>query len=504
MNKTTFRRTLLALHAAGALAAAVFASNSSHAAESAAGANLLIENVTIVSPELAAPQPGRWVRIENGRISAIADHAITAPAGTRRLNGAGKFLTPGLMDSHVHVSIPAGLPFGVQSPGLDRLVSDYQRQQPRSYLYFGVTQLLDPAGFEDGIAAFKAQPQKPDLFRCGAASVLNGYPRIVAGNEVHSILPEFIYEPENPDPIPAGVDPAQHTPEAVVARIAASGARCIKIFIEDGFGEAHHMPLLKPKTMARVRAAAHQAGLLVVAHANAYDMQQIAVTADVDVLAHGLWSWGKLSSADGLPSEIAALMQQVQQKHIGFQPTLRVVAGLRDLFVPATLSDPVLSKITPPAVLDFYRSADGKFFQQELRADFGDGSDAELAAVYEKIYQQGARVTRYLHSIGQPLLLASDTPSAPVYANQPGYNSYQELRALINAGIPLDAAFRAGTLNNARQFGLDGDYGTVEQGKIANLLLLASNPLQTADAWAQIETVILHGNPLARESLAAN
>ena len=62
---------------------------------------------------------------------------------------------------------------------------------------------------------------------------------------------------------------------------------------------------------------------------------------------------------------------------------------------------------------------------------------------------------------------------------------------------------RAATLNNARQFGLAKDYGTVEPGKIANLLLLTANPLQTMRAWSQIEKVVLHGDVIARETLAA-
>jgi imidazolonepropionase-like amidohydrolase len=45
-----------------------------------------------------------------------------------------------------------------------------------------------------------------------------------------------------------------------------------------------------------------------------------------------------------------------------------------------------------------------------------------------------------------------------------------------HSGIPLDAIFRAATINNARQFKLDRDYGTVAEGKIAKLLLLEANP----------------------------
>ena len=74
---------------------------------------------------------------------------------------------------------------------------------------------------------------------------------------------------------------------------------------------------------------------------------------------------------------------------------------------------------------------------------------------------------------------------------------------MAEAGVPLDAVLRAGTLNNAKQFGLEKDYGTVAVGKKANLLLLRSNPLQSVTAWNEIDTVVLHGAAIKRESLTA-
>jgi imidazolonepropionase-like amidohydrolase len=75
---------------------------------------------------------------------------------------------------------------------------------------------------------------------------------------------------------------------------------------------------------------------------------------------------------------------------------------------------------------------------------------------------------------------------------------------MARAGIPLSAIFAAATVNNARQFRLEKDYGTVEKGKIANLLLLDANPLASVEAWTRIDKVILRGEPIERESLAAD
>ena len=57
--------------------------------------SLLIENVTVLSAEQPQPRGNQYVLVRDGRIAAVSDRAIPVPAGTRRLDGTGKFLTPG-------------------------------------------------------------------------------------------------------------------------------------------------------------------------------------------------------------------------------------------------------------------------------------------------------------------------------------------------------------------------------------------------------------------------
>jgi imidazolonepropionase-like amidohydrolase len=466
-----------------------------------AAADLLIENVTVLSPERSQPLLNRYVLIRDDRIAEVLDHPPTSVAA--RIDGTGKFLTPGLMDSHVHVSGVPGMAMG--DAGHKSLSLDYERQQPRSYLYFGVTQLLDLNNAPDAIAAFEAQPQRPDLFRCGGAPVLNGYPTVFVDPPArYRLMPDYIFEPANRDVLPVGADASAHTPEAVMARIAKSGAKCVKLFVEDGFGPASDWPILSVDSMRRVREAAHKLGLLVVAHANALDMQSIAVAAHVDVLAHGLWNWPTLIKDEGVPKSIAEHLRKVHAAKIGWQATLRVLSGQRDLFLSGTLDDPVYPKVVPPALLAWYRTDEAQFFKRDLQREFGNAPDAKIAQFQWQGVERDMRATRFLYELGHVLLLGSDTPSAPTYGSQPGYDTFREMQLLSQAGIPLSAIFAAGTINNARQFRLDKDYGTVEVGKIANLLLLTANPLDSVGAWDQIEKIILHGKPLDRASLAAD
>lgn len=473
--------------------------------------SLIIENVTIVSPELSQPVGPRNVLIRAGRIQVISESPISTPPAARRVNGAGKYLTPGIFDAHVHVSDAIGLPFGTTDPALTDLANQFFAQQPRSYLYFGVTQVLDLANRPAQVALFAAQQKHPDTFRCGAAPIVDGYPLVFFPKETrYSVAPDYIFEPANAreHPLPAGGIAAEHTPEAVVERIAATDARCVKMFIEDGFGDVKDWPIPSVATLRRVRAAAHKHGLLLMVHANALDTQRMAIDADVDVIVHGVWQWNELNAQPGIPPAIAEHLRRIRAKDIGYQATLRVLPGVSDLLRPGVLDDPVYPKVVPPALLAWYRTEPAQWFRTVV---YGPKVDAAAVIAGERAANEhwatsehGLRALRYLYELGQPLLLGSDTPSAPSYGNQPGYDTFREMQLMAQAGIPLSAILSAATINNARRLKMEKDYGTIEHGKIGNLLLLDANPLANVDAWARIDTVILRGEPIERESLAAD
>jgi imidazolonepropionase-like amidohydrolase len=470
-------------------------------------ADLLIENVSVVSPELVSAVSNRYVLVRDGRIITVSARPIAAAKDAQRVNGKGKFLTPGIMDAHVHVTSTSGIPFPTDDPALLKLREQFLKQQPRSYLYFGVTQVLDPSNEPTSIATFEAQPLRPDLFRCGAAPALDGYPTVFLDKPFrYQAMPDWIYEPANAKehPLPPGADAATHTPDVIVERIAKSGARCVKLFVEDGFGAATDWPILTPDTMKKTIAAAHQRGLLVMAHANALGMQRIAVDAGVDVLAHGVWNWDEVSDTQGVPKPIAAHLASIKAKEIGYQPTLRVIYGLADLYRADTLRDPMYRAVVPPEVLAWYGTEPGQWYKRLLRGEYGGATDEKMMSIHIRTGAAGMRAMKYLNvNLGYPLLLGSDTPSSPTFGQQPGYDTYREMRLMAQGGIALSEILKAATINNARQFGIDKDYGTIAPGKIANLLLLNANPLTSVSAWSQIHRIVLHGQVLERESLRA-
>ena len=112
------------------------------------------------------------------------------------------------------------------------------------------------------------------------------------------------------------------------------------------------------------------------------------------------------------------------------------------------------------------------------------------------------QVVSYLAARNANFLFGTDTPSAPTYGNLPGLNGYLEMQQLREAGLSLAQIFKAATINNAREFKLDSQLGSIESGKIANLVLLKTSPLKSVDAYDRIVTVWVHGKPISRHSLA--
>jgi imidazolonepropionase-like amidohydrolase len=312
--------------------------------------------------------------------------------------------------------------------------------------------------------------------------------------------------------VPAGVDAADHTPEAVVARMKADGAICVKTFFDRGPDPRSSLPVPQLATIRALVRAAHAAGLPVLLHASSAKAQAFGLDAGVDIMAHGLWNWGEAAApAAGLTPAIQATLDRVLQMHVGWQPTFRVAVGFRDLLLPSFLSNPALARALPDSLLRWYRTEEGQSFHNQLASGFLSAShgdtraiEAQVNELYSSNFGKLERATRYLADHDGRLLFGTDTPCAPLYSNPPGLNGWWEIQSLAAAGVTPAQIFRAATLANAQALGLDQKIGTVEVGKRANLLLLRDDPSQTIQAYAHIEKVILSGKLLYPADLAAD
>jgi imidazolonepropionase-like amidohydrolase len=475
-------------------------------------ADLRIEHVTIVSPERVSPMRDALVRVHDGRIVAISRAGGTtaqSSADAIAIDGSGLFLAPGLIDSHVHLGqIPGMTPEQeAQHPDIAKAARD---QIPRSYLLYGFTTLIDLISTPQEMARWKSHDIVPDTYFCGGAALMDGYAMNYAPKpQRYQWWPYMLIEPGTQ--APDGIDPAVHTPQAVVSRMKADGAICVKTFFERGFGGVRDLPVPKLETIREVVKAAHAAVMPVLMHANSDEAQRFGLDAGVDIMAHGLWNWNRQhSTSTELTPGIRKILDDELAQNVGWQPTIQVLYGIRDLLSTSYLSDPRLSRVLPSNLLEWYRSPEGQWFRVVLSQEMklpADANPSQLERVFKNFAPAVDRVehaTTYLVARHGRILFGTDTPSAPTYANPPGLNGWLEMHRLIDAGETPAQIFKSATLTNAQALKLDQDIGTVQVGKRANLLLLRLDPTQTIDAYAGIVKVILNGRVLDPSELAAN
>jgi hypothetical protein len=470
---------------------------------------IVIEDVTLISPERQAPLPHVAVVIRDGRIAEIGTGMVAGPHATR-IDGHDRFLIPGLIDSHVHVGSMGPLDDDAVSAHPE-LLQAYRMQLPRSYLAFGFTTLVDLDLREGTRLWFDSTAVHPNLFHCGrAVHIVGGYGAFrIPKNAAEASNANVVYEQTQAKQWPTTLDSSDYSPARAVDRVVEAGGVCLKTFVEPGFGGAAQWPVPGPETLAALRAETKRRGLVLVVHANAIDSWRVALNiAHADVIAHGLWHWpgDRLSTAP--PPEAREVIQTAARAGVGVQPTLQAVYGDLSIFDPSLLNDPRLKEALPDVLVAYLKGHEGRTsrraiadeYRQAIAKFFGPASP-DPAAILSVAPARAAATLRTMQAENVKLLFGTDTPSNEGIGNPPGLNGRLELARWSEAGVPLSRILRAATLDNAAAFGLSTKLGSIEIGRRADLLLLHANPLQTISAYDAIDLVFLNGNPIPRRSL---
>jgi imidazolonepropionase-like amidohydrolase len=293
---------------------------------------IVIEDVTLISPERPAPLPHTTVVIRGGRIAEIGANLVAGPHA-QRIDGRGRFLIPGLIDTHVHAGDPAPLDEAavVAHP---ELLQAYRAQLPRSFLAFGFTTLVDLNLAPDTLSWFNRAPVHPTFYHCGpAVRVIGGYtaqrtPKDAAAASRMNI----VYQSSQAKDWPANLDPRDYTPARAVDRVVETGGICVKTFVETGFGGVFHWPVPTAETLDALRIATRKRGLVFVIHANAVESWQAALGAHADVIAHGLWHWPGDRMSATPPVEAREVIEAAGRAGVWVQPTLQVIYGEQSVF----------------------------------------------------------------------------------------------------------------------------------------------------------------------------
>ncbi len=164
---------------------------------------------------------------------------------------------------------------------------------------------------------------------------------------------------------------------------------------------------------------------------------------------------------------------------------LRNIASLDD---PKMHSDPRV-KYMPPGFTDGWNPANDFRFKDRTAEDYELGR-----SIYKKLTELIVPMRR----AGVEFLAGTDVMNPYCF---PGFSLHDELALLVQAGLSPMEALQAATLNPARYLGKDKDLGTVEKGKIADVVLLDANPLEDIGNSKKVNAVVVGGKLLPKAEL---
>ncbi len=169
---------------------------------------------------------------------------------------------------------------------------------------------------------------------------------------------------------------------------------------------------------------------------------------------------------------------------------------------------PTLVAQRPPYAYDGHVIANDwrlKYIPKKWRSDWVPENDifmkdftAADQAGFWRLYRRWVELVGTLRRDGVDFLAGTDLVRPFIY---PGFSLHEELQLLVSAGLSPTEALQAATLNPAKFLGIEGSLGTVEMGKIADLVLLDENPLEDIRNTQKIRAVILNGTYLDRTAL---
>jgi imidazolonepropionase-like amidohydrolase len=353
------------------------------------------------------------------------------------------------MDMHIHLTGARGSAGTDERAGIRAL---------HGYLYSGFTSVYDAGNLPDYIFGLRARERggeitAPRIFATGGVVTAPGGHGGGRGATLVDSWPEAI--------------------EALDAHLAREPDMVKLTFDEHGWGTRPLIPLLDPDLMSRVGTYFNEHGVRTTVHISHEFRARQAIVAGINTLAHpiiqGPVSEGfvKLMAATGTP----------------MVSTLTIGEGYSRL-------------VEHPEFLDtpLYRAVYEEELLQRLRTTVRDSYAARTWTTWMKVMTPVAQENlRLIVEAGGVIVLGSDQSSGPA--------SHRELELMVEGGIPALEAIRIGTLNAAAFLGKERDFGSVEEGKLADLVLLNADPIADISNAQDIDMVIKGGQVIDRERL---
>jgi len=415
----------------------------------------VISNVNIIDVHDGSIIENQFVLIDSGKIKSILLNSENLPDQFRSIDGKDKFLLPGLAEMHAHIPHPnAGKKY------LDNTLF--------LYLSNGVTTIRGMLGHPSHLQ-LREQAANNELL---SPRIFTSSPSL-NGNTVTSV-------------------------EEAKTKVTA--------YAKDGYDFLKLHPGLKLEVFEEIVKTANAEGIDFSGH----------VSVDVGIRRALNSKYGSVDHVDGYLEGLvpdSAGVNPDKNGFFGFNFTYLANEESIDELVQLTKENEVWV-VPTQALFDRWFSPESaktlaaqpemKYIPKNMLQNWIDSktnliSDSSYSAEKWLRFNTLRRKLIYeLNKNGHCLLLGSD---APQVFNVPGFSIHHELKGMRDAGLTPLEAIQIGTLNPAKFFGMEGEFGEVIEGASADLILLNANPLVDLENLKNPAGVMVRGRWLSRENI---
>lgn len=378
------------------------------------------------------------ILIRDGVIDRVSP-TLTAPPGATVLDVAGRWIVPGLTEMHTHTTDTTSL---------------------RMALALGVTSTLTIYTGDDSI---------PPRWEAPSHIPSNAAPRmhLVGGRFRVQDMPRG---QERPRPMMAPT-----TPEEVAEHLdayRAGGVTRIKIWVDDGTVQFENpMPTFNDRILSALVAGARARNMTVFVHALTGELYRRAVAAGPTWIIHPMVT-DELTTRD---------VEALKASGLGWTTVMSIVLWNGDprRYARMSLADPRLVAAMPPEVVERHR----------VEASLPENPHLlSRPRIVDRASDYLATIRRNMH-----LAVESDLTISVGSDRTVGYGTHLEIELLRDAGLDAQTILRASTLGGAEALGVSDAFGSVDPGKVADLVVLSSNPLQEITNLRDVELVLKGG-----------
>jgi len=411
----------------------------------------VFKNFTLIDGTGRAPVAASAMIVDNGRITWVGPVAqLQPPAGAQTIDLTGRFLMPGIINTHTHIG---------NTIDLDQDKKNFTRENIeknlKTFAAYGVTTAISMGTDQD--LMFKIRDEQR----------ATGRP---AETRVYSVGQGFVFK--NGYGGLAGVNPQYATVAEIAPAVAAQAAKhvdFIKFWMDDELGKNPKMPYAMSKAIID---EAHKHNLRAVAH--------IFYLADAKELVNEGVN-GFMHSVRDQPID-QALIDGMKQR--GVWQVAATLEREASMYVYGTrapfLDDPFFIHAVSPAV---------------LKALGSPGHEKTIASdpnfkKYPAFFETAKANLKKLADAGVHYGMGTDTGPPGRF---PGFGEHWEMQLMVEAGLTPMQVIVASTRSGAEFLGAK-DLGTVEKGKWADLLVLTANPVDDIRNTRKIDSVYIAGN----------